>query len=51
MTVLSDKWIKKTVKKKDDQTFVDKQIEKEKFLLDYHLMVMMQGFQMNLKFY
>ena len=51
MTVLSDKWIKKTAKQKGMiKPFVANRLEKEKFLSDYPLMDMMQEFQMNLKF-
>ena len=51
MTVLSDKWIKKTAKEKGMiKPFVETQVRKEKFLLDYPLMDTMLGFQMSLKF-
>ena len=51
MTVLSDKWIKKTAKQKGMiKPFVSKQVRKEKFHLVYPHMDMMLEFQMNLKF-
>ena len=51
MTVLSDKWIKKIAKQKGMiRPFVDKQVRKGKFLLDYLLTDMMREFQMSLKF-
>ena len=51
MTVLSDRWIKKMAKEKAMiKPFVSKQVRKGKISFGYHLMVMMQEFQMNLKF-
>ena len=51
MSVLSDKWIKKTVKEKGMiKPFVSKQVRKGKSHSDYLLMDMTQEFQMNLKF-
>ena len=51
MTVLSDKWIKKMAKSNKMITpFVSKQVRKGKFLLVYHLTVMMLEFLMILRF-
>ena len=51
MTVLSDKWIKKIVKQKGMiKPFVDKQVRKEKFPLDYLLTDMTQEFLTSSKF-
>ena len=51
MPVLSDKWIKKTVKEKGMiKPFLSKQVRKGKSHLDCHLMDTMQEFLMNLKF-
>ena len=51
MTVLSDKWIKKTVKQKAMiRPFVDKQVRKGKSLSGYLPMDMTLGYQMSLKF-
>ena len=50
MTVLSDKWIKKAAQKGMINLLLTNKLEKEKFLLDFHLMVMMQEFLMNLKY-
>ena len=50
MTVLSDKWIKKTALAKGMIKPLSKQVRKGKFLMDYHLMVMMQEYLKNLKF-
>ena len=51
MTVLSDKWIKKIVKQKGMiKPFVDKQVRKGKFPLDYLLTDMTQEFLTSSKF-
>ena len=50
MTVLSDNWIKKAALKGMIKPFVNKQVRKGKYLMDFHRMVMMLEFQMNLKF-
>ena len=51
MSVLSDKWIRKMSKEKDMiSPFEENKLEEIVFLMDYHLLVMMREFQMNLKF-
>ena len=51
MAVLSDKWIKKMALERGMiKPFVAKQTRKGKFLLGFPRMVMMQEFQMSLKF-
>ena len=51
MSVLSDKWIKKTVKShKMISPFISKQVRKGKYHTDFPLMDMMQEFQMISKF-
>ena len=49
MTVLSDKWIKKMLTQGNDKAFVSKQVRKGKIFSDFHLMVTMQEFLMNLR--
>ena len=39
MTVLSDKWTQNSKIQTNDQPFVDKQVRKGKYLLDYHLTI------------
>ena len=51
MTVQSDKWIKKMAKENSMiSPFEDKQVRGNKISLEFLLMVMMQEFQMNLKY-
>ena len=50
MTVLSDKWIKKAAQKGMINLLLINKLEREKFLLVFHLMVTMQEFQMNLRY-
>ena len=51
MPVLSDKWIKKIVQNKGMiKPFVNKQVRKGKFLLDYHLTDTTLGSQMNSRY-
>ena len=51
MSVLSDRWIKKMALEKEMiKPFVPEQKRENKSLMAYLLLVMMQEFQMNLKF-
>ena len=51
MPVLSDKWIKKIAQTKGMiKPFVNKQVRKEKFLLDYPLTDTTLGSQMSLRY-
>ena len=51
MSVLSDKWIRKMSKEEGMiSPFEEKQVRGIVFLMDFHLLVMMQEFQMNLRF-
>ena len=51
MSVLSDKWIRKWLRKKNDSSICIKASQKGKnFFLVYHHMDMMLGFRMSLKY-
>ena len=51
MTVLSDKWIKKSAKQNGMiKPFVDRQVRKGKISFGYHLMDMTLEYLMSLKF-
>ena len=51
MSVLSDKWIRKMSKEHNMiSPFEEKQVRGKVFLMVFHHLVMMQEFQMNLKF-
>ena len=51
MSVLSDKWIRKMSNDHEMiSPFEENRLEEKVFLMVFHLLVMMQEFQMNLRF-